>query len=63
MDVSSKLPDKMFFCPSNSISIAEDAAANDVIYHNLCWVKAEKKAVPKQNPAENYIKHYRTLKF
>ena len=41
---------------SNSISIAEEAVANDGIYHNLCWDKAKKKAVPKQKPAENYIK-------
>ena len=36
LDVSSKLLDKTFFCPLNSTSIAEDAVANDVIYHNLC---------------------------
>ena len=35
-DVSSKLPDKTFFRCLNSISKAEDAVANDVIYHNLC---------------------------
>ena len=53
LDVSSKLPDKTFFRRLNSISKAEDAVANDVIYHNLCWAKAKKKAVPKQKPAEN----------
>ena len=36
--------------------MAEDAVANDVIYHNLCWAKAKKKAVPKQKSAESYIK-------
>ena len=52
LDVSSKLPDKTCFCCLNSISIGEDAIANDVIYHNLCWAKAKKKDVPKQKPAE-----------
>ena len=56
LDVSSKLPGKTFFRCLNSISIAEDAVANDGIYHNLCWDKAKKKAVPRQKPAENYIK-------
>ena len=55
-DVSSKLSDKTFFHRLNSISIAVDAVANDVIYHNLCWAKAKKKAVPKEKPAENYTK-------
>ena len=55
-DVSSKLSDKTFFHRLNSMSIAVDAVTNDVIYHNLCWAKAKKKAVPKQKPAENYIK-------
>ena len=56
LDISSKLPDKTFFRRMNSMSKVEDALANDVIYHNLCWAKAKKKAVPKQKPAENYIK-------
>ena len=56
LDVSSKLPDKAFFRRLNSISIEEHAVDNDVIYHNLCWAKAKKKAVPKQKPTENYIK-------
>ena len=55
LDISSKPPDKTFFRRLNSISIAEDAAANDVIYQNHYWVKTKKKAVPKQKPAENYI--------
>ena len=55
LDVSSKPPDKTFFRRLNSISIADDAAANDVIYQNHYWVKTKKKAVPKQKPAENYI--------
>ena len=56
LDVSSKLPGKTFFCRLKSISIAENVVTNDVIYHNLCWAKAKKKAVPKQKPTENYIK-------
>ena len=56
LDVSSKLPGKTFFRRLKSISIAENVVTNDVIYHNLCWAKAKKKAVPKQKPTENYIK-------
>ena len=56
LDVSSKLPGKTFFRRLKSISIAENFVANNVIYHNLCWAKAKKKAVPKQKPTENYIK-------
>ena len=56
LDVSTKLPGKTFFCRLKSISIAENVVTNDVIYHNLCWAKAKKKAVPKQKPTENYIK-------
>ena len=40
----------------NTISKADDAIANDVIYHNLCWAKAKKKALPKSKPVESYSK-------
>ena len=30
--------------------------ASDAIYHNLCWAKARRKAVPKQKAVENYVK-------
>ena len=56
LDVSSRLPDKTFFRRLTSISTAEGTLANDVTYYNLCWGKAKKKALPKQKPAENYIK-------
>ena len=49
-----KLDDKYFFIRLNTISKADDAIANDVIYHNLCWAKAKKKAFPKSNPAESF---------
>ena len=56
LDVSSRLLDKTFFRRLTSISTAEGTLANDVTYYNLCWGKAKKKALPKQKPAENYIK-------
>ena len=56
LDISSKLPDKIFFRRLNSISVAWDAVVSDVIYQNLCWAEAKKKAVPMQKPAENYKK-------
>ena len=55
--VASQLVDKSFFRRLNTISIANDAIANDVIYHNLCWAKEKKKAQPKTlNEPENYRK-------
>ena len=56
LDISSKLPDKIFFRRLNSISVAWDAVVSDVIYQNLCWAEAKKKALPMQKPAENYKK-------
>ena len=56
LDVSSRLLDKTFFRRLTSISTAEGTLANDVTYYNLCWAKAKKKALPKEKPAENYIK-------
>ena len=31
----------------NSITNAHDAVANNVIYHDVCWVKAKRDADPK----------------
>ena len=55
--VASQLVDKSFFRRLNTISIANDAIANDVLYHNLCWAKEKKKVQPKTlNEPENYRK-------
>ena len=35
LDVSSKLSEKAFVRRLNLVSVAENAVANDVIYHNL----------------------------
>ena len=37
----------------NSITNAEDAVANEVIYHDVCWVKAKREAQPKPIKVEN----------
>ena len=52
--VSEKLSDKGFFRRLNSISSAADALANDVMYHNLCWADAKKKATLKSEQSANY---------
>ena len=52
--VSEKLSDKGFFRRLNSISSAADAIASDVMYHNLCWADAKKKATPKSEQSANY---------
>ena len=46
LKVSEKLVDKSFFCRMNSITNAEDVAANKVIYHDVCWVIAKEKLNP-----------------
>ena len=56
LSVSEKLDDKLFYMRLNAIPSADDAIANDVVYHNICWVVAQRKAKPKNPPAENYIK-------
>ena len=54
--VSEKLPDKSFFRRLNSIPKAYDAVANDVIYHDTCWIKAKREAAPKTVVTENFVK-------
>ena len=36
LEVSKKLQNKGFFRRLNEITLAEDAVANDVVYHNRC---------------------------
>ena len=52
LSVSGKLSDKSF----HTISSPEDAIANDVLYHNLCWANAKKKSVPCVEIEENFSK-------
>ena len=42
LKVSARLQDKSFFRRLNSITNAKDAVANEVVYHNPCWVKAKR---------------------
>ena len=56
LSVSRKLEEKSFFSRLNSISHAEDAVANDVLYHHLCWNSAKRQAEPKSYPIDNAIK-------
>lgn len=42
--VAKKLQDKSLFMGLNEIPNAEDAVANDVLYHRVCWVLAQRKA-------------------
>ena len=56
--VAEQLSDKSFFRRLNSISAANDATANDVQYHNLCWAKAKREAERLQAPVkeEDYLR-------
>ena len=44
--VSEKLSDKSFFRKLNSIPNGDDEVANDVVYHDTCWIKAKREAAP-----------------
>ena len=56
LSVSKKLEDKSFFHRLNSISHAEDAVANDALFHHLCWNSAKCQAEPNSNLIDNAIK-------
>ena len=56
LSIFKKLEDKSFFRRLNSISDAEDAVANDVLYHYICWNSAKRQAEPKSYPIYNAIK-------
>ena len=56
VSVSKKLEGKSFFRRLNSISHTEDAVANNVLYHHLCWNSAKRQAEPKSYPIDNAIK-------
>ena len=44
LNVSQQLSNKNFYRRLNTISAANDAPANDVMYHDICWVKAKREA-------------------
>ena len=54
LQVSKMLTDKSFFRRLNTIT-AEDAVANDVLYHNQCWVIAKRKAKWKSSNPEDQV--------
>ena len=56
LSVYGKLSDKSFHRRLNTIPSPEDAIANDVLYHNLCWASAKKKSVPCVEIEENFSK-------
>ena len=56
LSIAQKLSDKTFFIRLNTIIHADDAIANDVLYHNLCWAKTKRLTEPKPKPVENYGK-------
>ena len=51
-----KLSNKSFYRRSGAISAANDAPANDVIYHNICWINAKREADKKYETF--FQKHY-----
>ena len=55
LNASEKLVDKYFFCRINSITNAEDVVANEVVHHDVCWVKAKREAKRKPIKVENFV--------
>ena len=55
LQVSKILTDKSFFRRLNTITSAEHTVANDVLYHNQCWVIAKRKAKPKSSKPEDNL--------
>ena len=44
LSVTQKRPNKGSYKGLNTISAAYDTSANDVMYHNTCWVNAKREA-------------------
>ena len=44
LSVAQKLSNKGFYRRFNTISAANDAPANDAMYHNSCWVNVKRDA-------------------
>ena len=59
--VSDKLS-KSFFRRLNSIPKAYDAVADDVVYHDICWIKAKREAAPKTVLTESFVKTLSDIK-
>ena len=45
LSVAQKFSSKDFYKRLNSISAANDVTANDVMYHNTCWVMLKEKMI------------------
>lgn len=55
LSVAQTLPDKSFLHRLISITNAHEAVANDVIYHNVCCVKAKRDAEAETIVKENFV--------
>ena len=62
LKVSEKLADKSFFRRMGSITNAEDAVANDVVYHDIYWVKAKRESQRKPIKVENFVETLSDIK-
>ena len=46
----------------NSITNSEDAVANKVIYHDVCWVKAKQEVQPKPIKVGKFVQTLSVIK-
>ena len=56
LSAAERLIDKPFPIRLSRITQVDDAIYNDAMYHNLYWTKAKKKAEPKVELVDNYLK-------
>lgn len=56
LSAAERLIDKPFSIRLSRITRVDDAIFNDAMYHNLYWAKAKKKAEPKVELVDNYLK-------
>ena len=54
LSVPKRRSGKGFFGRFNIINSAADAIGHDVMYHNVCWADAKKRANPKSKRSVNY---------
>ena len=57
LSLAQTLPDKSFLHRLLSMTNAHEAVTNDVIYHNVCWVKATRDAEAETIVTENFVKN------
>ena len=62
LPAAQKLSDKSICIRLHTINHADDAIANDVFHHNLCWANAKRWAEAEAKPMTGYTKTIAEIK-